>query len=243
MCGREENSSGFAVRLYVADISQSEEFYDMWYNRMPKERRIKADRYKPDKDRKRCIAAYALLAYALCEAQENGLISQGIDPGSAELPISEDDNGKPYLEGIPICYSISHSGDMVAVALSPKEVGCDVECKSKNAMSIAEHFFSEDEVAFLRSIDDESRQGLEFTRLWTMKESVVKCSGEGIRRAFSDFSLIDCAGERVGHLTLPGRYDTFRVREFESKNGYCFSVCSVYEDIEDKIRYVRLEDE
>ena len=243
MCGREENSSGFAVRLYVADISQSDGFYDVWYGRMPKERRIKADKYRVDVVRKRCITAYALLAYALCDGQKDGIIPQGIDSGSAEPAISEDDNGKPYLEGIPIYFNISHSGDMVAVAISPGEVGCDVECKSKNAMSIAEHFFSDSEVSFLRSIEDESRQGLEFTRLWTMKESVVKCSGEGIRRAFNDFSLIDSAGKRVGYLTLPGRNDTFRVREYESKNGYCFSVCSVYEDIEDKIRYVRLEDE
>jgi 4'-phosphopantetheinyl transferase len=229
--------------MYVTDISQSEEFYDMWYNRMPKERRVKADRYRVDVVRKRCITAYALLVYALCDGQKDGLIPQGIDSGSAELAISEDDDGKPHLEGIPICFNISHSGDMVAVAISPGEVGCDVECKSKNAMSIAEHFFAKDEVEFLSNIEDDALQSLEFTKLWTMKESVVKCSGEGIRRAFSDFSLIDCVGERVGHLTLPGRNDTFRVREFESKNGYCFSVCSVYEDIEDKIRYVRLEDE
>ena len=229
--------------MYVTDISQSGNFYDMWYDRMPKDRRIKNDRYKVDVVRKRCIAAYALLVHALCDVQKDGIIPEGFDPGNTELPISEYDNGKPYLEGIPIYFNISHSGDMVAVALAPKEVGCDVEYKSKNAMNVAEHFFAEDEVAFLNKTEDEARQELEFTKLWTMKESVVKCTGEGIRRPFDDFSLVDCAGKRVSRIILPGRSDILHVREYESKNGYCFSVCSVYEDIEDKIRYVRLEDE
>ncbi len=249
MCERTENSKGFPVRMYVTDISQSDVFYDMWYSRMPGTRQAKADRFRLDKDRKRCIASYALLAYAMSDLDGTSwpYLPDRITDRKTERKVpfafTKKEGGKPYFTDIPLYFNISHSGDKVAVSISPDEVGCDVEYKSKNAVSVAEHFFSEYEVSFLKNINDEKRQGLEFKRLWTMKESVVKCSGEGIRRPFGDFSLISGTGEKIRHITLPGRSETFHVAEYEPEGGYCFSVCSLHEDIEDKIRYVRLEDE
>ena len=234
----------FPVRLYAADISADDEFYEKWYGLMPKKRRAASDRFKNEADRHRCIAAYALLVYALREVVRDTGIDVGtdaaglLDKGIAD--IAGDDNGKPYLTDIPVSFSISHSGKRVAVAVSPMDVGCDVECKNRNALGIARRFFADSEYRMLCGIDDSAVQDIEFTRLWTLKESVVKCSGEGIRHEFSDFSLVDSEGTKKASVKLTGDEDIYYIREYATENGYCYSVCSKYEKMEEHIRRIGL---
>ena len=224
----------FLVRLYVSDISMSEEFYDGWYDRMPKERQKRADRFKHDADRHRLIGAYALLVHAMTELFEG-------EDLSGRFNISETSDGKPYFTDIPVCFNISHSMDRIAVALSPKEVGCDVEVKSGNVLTVAKRFFTPEEYVYLQSIEDEEERSGEFTRIWTMKESVVKCSGEGIRHRFDDFSCVDEKGIAKGEITLAGKDSGYHIKEYESENGYRYSVCSMHDRFEDSIRRITLK--
>ena len=225
--------------MYVLTLPEDDGLYRTWYERMPEMRQKKASRYKAVPVRRRCIAAYALLEYAMREL----MADVGIDYREDVLPVFEDDRGKPYFTGIPVYFNISHSGDRVAVAVSDSEVGCDVERKNGRVLQIAKRFFTEEEFAYLSGMDNDDVRRLEFTRLWTLKESVVKCSGEGLGRAFSDFSLVDEKGTRVRAVTLPQLEGRFYTREYEPEEGYCFSICSRSGDMEDKIRHVRLYDE
>ena len=193
-------------------------------------------------DRRRCITAYALLAYSLRDlAADLGKYKEW--DLAMPLAIELTQEGKPYPDHIPVCFNISHSGERVAVALSALDVGCDVEYRSRNALSIAKRFFSTAEYEYLDGIEDECERDSEFTRLWTMKESVVKCCGEGISHPFGDFSLVDVNGARLDTVRLPGRGEVYRIREFEGENGYCYSVCSLCDTTEDKIRYIKLDQE
>ena len=219
----------FDVRLYVADTSGDEAFFDTWYARMPQTRRTRCDRFRQEADRKRCITAYALLSYALNELTGKRSCTWNVTEGA---------DGKPYLTDIPVFFNISHSGERIALALSPMEVGCDVESKSANALSIAKRFFSENEHAYILAAPDEKTRSRDFTRLWTMKESVVKCCGEGIRRPFRDFSVVDEEGGITDTVTLPGKRDVYHIREFAAEDKYCYSVCSIYDRIENDIRRI-----
>ena len=228
----------FAVRMYAAELSAPDDFFEVWYASMPPGRKERADRFRCEPDRKRCIMAYALLHHALCDLAADERYQNAFTVPEGYLPISEDEDRKPFFENIPVCFNISHSGERVAVALSPSEVGCDVEKKRTDAMKIAERFFSEDECAYLRSIPDRDERDEEFTKLWTLKESAVKCCGQGIRHVLSDFSVTGPTGIRHSRIKLPGFDEEYNLREYESDGGYCYSVCSPHDMIEEKIRHI-----
>ncbi len=221
--------AGFATRLYVSDTGCPEETFTKWYDLMPTARKARCDRLKMEADRKRCIAAYALLVHALRDA---GVMCEDT------LNISETSEGKPLIRDIPVKFSISHAKDRVAVALSGDEVGCDVEYRSTNALKIAKRFFTDKEFAFLDLLEDEDIRDHEFTRIWTMKESVVKCCGEGIKRPFDDFYCVDEKGETIDPVMLPGKSGAYHINEYESESGYCYSVCSRYSEFEKHLRRV-----
>ncbi len=220
--------------MYVSNLSMDDDFFDRWYDLMPEPRRERAQRFKNEADRRRNIGAYALLVHSVTELL-------GSSDLSGRLNISESADGKPYFTDIPVCFNISHSKDRIAVALSPEKVGCDVERQRGDALGIARRFFTKEEYDHLSRIADEDERSLEFTRLWTLKESVVKCIGEGIRHELGDFSLVDDKGNRNDTITLAGFDESFHIREFADEMGYCYSVCSTCGDIEERIRRVRLK--
>ena len=230
MCGDKGCVSYLAARLYMTKLCDDEAFYDRWYAVMDQKRQSRCDRLRNVPDRRRCIMAYALLSHAMA------------DIGVNDLPkISEDTNGKPYFADSDIFFNISHAGERVIVAISDAAVGCDVECRSGNAAKIVKRFFTKEENDLLSSIDDEKAAGHMFTRLWTLKESVVKCCGDGIRRSFGDFSLVDKNGDMVRTVTLPDIDEEYHIKEYESENGYCYSICCVSDKIEDVMRSVSWE--
>lgn len=74
-------------------------------------------------------------------------------------------NGKPYLANSPLKISVSHSGELLAVAVGECEVGLDIELKRE-----IQRF------SMLSRMDERERKE-DFFRLWTAKESYVKYRG------------------------------------------------------------------
>lgn len=123
------------------------------------------------------------------------------------LQLTVQENGKPAALGAEI--SVSHSGDLVAVAVSAghdNPLGVDVELyKNRNFMRLARHYFAAEEVAELESLKGDEQSSC-FFRFWVLKESLAKYLGSGLsstllRRAFTAGSRDDspcsiyCAGE------------------------------------------------
>ncbi len=87
---------------------------------------------------------------------------------SDNLNIMHRDNGKPYLENSELNISISHSKDYVAILLSSKEVGVDIEKYSERVIKISTRFVSE-----LEHIDKD--QEIQHLLLhWSAKETLFK---------------------------------------------------------------------
>ena len=227
----------FAVRMYAADITGSDP--DVWYDDLPQERREKTDKLKREEDRKRSVMAYVLLEHAITDLARDDGMRYGSFAKEGLPPIFVDANGKPYFQGNPVFFNISHSGDRVIVALAPCEVGCDVEQKSSNAMKVAKRFFGEEEYNVLLAAEDENERDKLFRDMWTLKESVLKCCGEGLRRPLRDFSLTDEDGNIKESVTL-GDGPDYHVRSYRTSDGYSYSVCSIYDKIEDEIRWVSI---
>lgn len=117
-------------------------------------------------DRKLSLGVWMLLEDAL---RQHGFSADKVIVGA---------NGKPECKGI--YFNVSHSGEFALCAVSDAPVGCDVEKVTDAPMEIAERYFSERECQYIEdatSVEDRNRR---FFRLWTMKESYVKMTGEGM---------------------------------------------------------------
>ncbi|HWQ58162.1 MAG TPA: 4'-phosphopantetheinyl transferase superfamily protein [Clostridia bacterium] len=107
-------------------------------------------------------------------------------PCPGEETLTKTSGGKPYFDapGAPR-FSVSHSGELWACAISRDRIGFDVECrKARDWRSIAERFFHPAE----RDLALAGGEGA-FFLLWTAKESYVKYLGVGIDESFSTFCL------------------------------------------------------
>lgn len=95
-----------------------------------------------------------------------------------QVDIQYTESGKPYLVDYDnIHFNLSHCSNAVVCALSDKPIGVDVETIHKYNSELAAYICNEEELALLR----QSRNpALDFTILWTKKESYCKLTGTGI---------------------------------------------------------------
>ncbi len=136
------------------------------------------DRYRFDIDRHRFLAGCAMARLFLCDRL-------GLDASAIVIdrtcPRCGADHGKPRLTGSAWQYSISHSGDYVAVAFSDAaEVGLDVELDGVHrSRDVWQAVLSPAELRSLEATEEATRDHA-FLRYWTRKEAALKASGRGL---------------------------------------------------------------
>lgn len=132
------------------------------------QRREQALRFRHEEGQRLCVAAYLLLKEALREQE-----------GIMENPLFEyNEHGKPSIVGHPeLHFSLSHCREAAVCVLSRRPVGIDVESVGRYRESVARYAMNDEE---LRCILQSEQREVAFTRLWTMKESLLKLTGEGI---------------------------------------------------------------
>ena len=73
------------------------------------------------------------------------------------------------------CFSLSHSNDVVAVAVSSRNVGVDVQRVAlPKKLSVVDRVFSKQQAKDFYAIDSNEEKALYFTQVWTQKESIFK---------------------------------------------------------------------
>ena len=153
--------------IYIDDkIDQLD--IDAAFASVSEQRRNHALSYRQEHDRRLSLAAYRLLQRAL-----------NVDYGISDPPLfSFGEHGKPMLVGHPdIHFSLSHCREAAACVVAPVPVGIDVESLISYDAELVEKVMNvEEQQQIARSSDP----ALDFIRLWTMKESLLKMTGEGI---------------------------------------------------------------
>lgn len=169
------------------------------------------ERYRRISDRISSCAVYALLRYGL--EREYGI---------TRMPcFSFQPYGKPRLsEKKDIHFNMSHSGGMIGVSISDKEIGCDIQMDIEDYDDVLQRTGSSVEQ---RLVNDKRS----FTRLWTVKESYFKCLGTGLSDDLGDYAL--CISDQKIFRTAGKVFTT------QSMEGGALAVCS---DKEEKICYV-----
>ena len=140
--------------VYIANIPSSGEIKPVY----PLARQIEIENCKNEKTRREKYHAWKLLAFAVGDLER--------------FRFEKNQNGKWQCDGF--AFSLSHSKNAVAVAISKTAVGVDIELyKNKPQESVVRRIFTEEERTIFQSLNERERAEF-FTRKWTEKESVFK---------------------------------------------------------------------
>jgi len=189
------------VLIYDPNLS-FERFRSLTKNVSPS-RAEAIQRFMFDRDKLNSLFAELVLRKALRERY--GIENHSIKIGKGEY-------GKPFLENSPIKFSISHSNNCVAVAVSENEIGLDAEKISMWYQDISKNYFSKSEHEYIVHAKDINKA---FFEVWTKKEAYLKMKGTGLSVPLSSFSVF--AGEFQRHCVCT------QVQEY---------LCSVYSECE-----------
>lgn len=103
-----------------------------------------------------------------------------------------EDGGKPVIPCCPgVHFNISHCDGVVVCALSREPIGVDIEGSRHISRSLIRRLMTEKEQLFFRETAVDAAAEEEWLlRFWTLKESYLKYTGEGLRGGMKDFSFV-----------------------------------------------------
>jgi 4'-phosphopantetheinyl transferase len=186
--------------------------------------RLAAYRRAEDRDRFLVGCALAKTVLAGYAGQRPGDVRFDRTCGHCGQP-----HGKPVAKGAELEHSVSHSGDLVAVAVARTPVGVDVEQLDGRVRPVggdgdpeglARLVFSDDERAALAAVPPSDRARA-FLIAWTRKEAVTKATGDGLRVAFREVVVAGAQGApRLAGWPYPQDPQGVSLVDLEAAAGY-----------------------
>jgi 4'-phosphopantetheinyl transferase len=174
----------------------------------------KSGRFVNDDDRKSYVVRKCILRTLLAKYSST-------DPQSIQFYTAE--NKKPSVEGIE--FNVSHSTNFVAIALSPNNIGIDIERVDEafDFRNLLPSCFDETESNYILS----GNTLFNFYTLWTRKEALLKATGEGLIDALP---LLNCLPEMIYRKGAAFRLNTCEILE-----GYILTLCTLATDVTEPI--------
>ena len=126
--------------------------------------------------------------------------------------------GAPYLVGSPMHVGISHSNDLVGLALAPFKIGLDIELISDRILSIKNRFTTSQEVALFSYTE-----AVNLTIIWTIKEVLYKLAGRLEINLTSELIINSVEGDTANCLFLSAEGWRSVAVKFQEKNNYIIS--------------------
>ncbi|MEZ5006776.1 MAG: 4'-phosphopantetheinyl transferase superfamily protein [Chitinophagales bacterium] len=140
---------------------------DDWLTKLPSNIQENVLQYKQEKDQWRGLGGKLLLREMLLKIGDVFSLEQ----------LKETPKGKLFFEGADFDFNISHSGEMVVLAVQDNGVcGIDIELHRTIDYSIFERNFTNTEWNTIMNAEDSPRQFFDY---WAIKESVIKADGRG----------------------------------------------------------------
>lgn len=185
------------VHVWSASLDHPPVSADALCASLSDQERLRARRWRFEKDRRRSIASRGLLRWLLAYYLD-------VEPGSVAL--RQGAQGKPALADAPrLRFSVAHSGDLVLYAFARHdELGVDVERVRAipDALSIAASFFAPGERDALRAVAAAGRP-YAFLVYWTRKEAYVKASGVGLSHRLDGVEVSLGQGAEASRRRIP----------------------------------------
>jgi 4'-phosphopantetheinyl transferase len=182
--------------------------------------------YRRDDDRERFLVGCALAKTVLAGYTGRRPADVSFDRTCGECGKP---HGKPVTRGGDLRHSVSHSGDLVAVAVARTAVGVDVEQLDGrphpvggdgNPQALARLVLADGEQTALAAVRPSARAHA-FLIAWTRKEAVTKATGDGLRVSFSDVVVAGAHGApRLVSWPYPQAPQSVSLRDLEVETGY-----------------------
>ena len=251
------------ARVYTASVDCLKDpvLYQKTLTLLPAQRRESAERMKIESGKRLSAGVGLLLMAALADVLAEDSCGKGPAGGFADLPGSEvtqkarlsgqgfryqelqafstlrfgqGEHGKPYLPDYPqVHFNLSHSGNRVMCVVSAHACGCDIEQIDRRQKQI-------DRV--IRCLAESEQRlaavsAVHFYRIWTLKESILKLSGEGIVIPLNSFE-VSLDPLTVRQVFFPG---PVRLKEYDTfQNEYCCALALSGGDLPEAMTEVNL---
>jgi 4'-phosphopantetheinyl transferase len=198
------------VRVWIVPVDVPPETAAGFGDLLDDSERARAAALLSPRDRQRFFVAHGALRL---------LAGRALKTRPAALTWIPGPNGKPELAPpwSRLHTSLSHSQDMVAVAISTaRPVGVDIQhlVPGVDAAMLSARFFPPDEAGYVAAGRDASDRADRFAQLWVRKEAVVKAAGgrlwPNLKIAVRSRNVVGCAHpagrHRVSDVVAPAGY-------------------------------------
>lgn len=171
------------TELYFIELSEYENFteYERYIKLLSLDKQTQVYKFRFEIDRKLSLLSDLFVRYLVCKI---------LNLNNADLAFCKNAYGKPYLAGFPdFQFNISHTRSAIAIGISDKSIGVDIEKIKSSDLKIAERFFCKNEFDYILS-SEERREKL-FCKVWTEKEAYIKWVGKGLSIPLDAFDTTD----------------------------------------------------
>lgn len=168
-------------KLFVVPLNESfdSELYNTLSLLIASDKKARLDNCKSDMDKK--LGLYADLLMRVT-------INQDLNIENANIVFGENNCSKPLLiNNQDYHFNISHTHNMIAVAISNNPVGVDVERIREIDTGIAKRFFTKREQNYIEKSQDDLYE--RFFEIWTKKEAYIKYIGKGLSVPLNSFDV------------------------------------------------------
>jgi 4'-phosphopantetheinyl transferase len=184
--------------------------------RLSPDKARRLERFHRDEDLLRGLLGDLLVRRVL--ARSTGL-------GESTLVFSTGEYGKPCLVGMRgVEFNLSHSGAWVVCAVDRAPVGIDVEKIGAIDPELSRRVFTDAEHELLQRVDPARRVELFFT-LWTLKESLIKMTGQGLSLPLRSFSVVASGSGGYRIHVADGPMDGVHLAASGRLAGHKLAVC------------------
>lgn len=182
--------------IYFLDINKiSDSDFEMYYSLCSDERKKRIDKATAEDEKKRLIGSEILIRHVFPESE-----------------VWRTESGKPVCNIDGVFFSLSHSNELCAIAISDAPCGIDVEVIRPLKESVLNRFYSAEEKAYVLASANKDEA---FFKIWTRKEALLKAADLDIPKLRNLF---------VKDATVAYNTDTFCLDTF-CDNGYIISTC------------------
>ncbi len=177
------------ISVFHVDLAEDPAREKQAYFLLDVEERARARRFHSQKARRQFMLCRAALRAKLCDYL-------GCEHGDLRISLERNEKPQGFVCDRPtnLQFNLSHTnGHGLIVVAQQGRVGVDIENRNfrHNPEGEIRMVFSPTERSILKRTES-CRKVEVFLRLWTMKESVIKATGEGFRADTTAFTVPEC---------------------------------------------------
>ncbi len=153
------------------------------------------------------------------------IISEIFKVGANDIVFKPDNFNRPkliYPKGKKFDFNLSHSGNVVALAVSDNKVGIDIEKIENIDLKISKDYFHNKEIEFVYS--QKGKELENFYKIWTLKEAFVKAIGKGLSFPLKSFHF-EIKGDNV-KIHPKSKWKGWNLKSYGIFPGYKMAICS-----------------